>query len=242
LRNDRRQFVRRASRRGGFTLLELVVALGMIAVLAVSLYASVHIAFAARNSAEAAIDPPRSAALALDILQQDLQNALPPGGNFPQGMTFEATQAQDDRGHEADDVIFFSTAEAPKHIDSNGDVKQIELTVLDPANSTQQGHVLARRVTGNLLAQVTPTPDDEVLCRNVSSLTFQYYTGSEWMPTWDSTQEDNTLPAAVQITLVLERPISGSTQTRTYSYTRVVPLPCSTAAQDSNVNSGVSLP
>jgi prepilin-type N-terminal cleavage/methylation domain-containing protein len=237
----RKNLVRISRRRGGFTLLELVVALGMIAILTIPLYQSVRLAFGARNSAEAAIEPPRSAFIALDILQRDLQNAMSPGGNFPQANTFEGTQVQDDRGHEADDIVFYSTAQAPNHVDSNGDINQIELTILDAANSTQRGHVLARRVTSNLLAQVTPTPDDEVICRDVSSLTFQYYTGSEWLPTWDSTQEDNQLPAAVQITLQIDRPLAGSTQTRTYTYSRIIPLPTSAAAEDTNINSGVAI-
>jgi type II secretion system protein J len=238
--NARRTKYSRANRRGGFTLLEIVVALGMVAVLAASLYASIRVAFEAKRGAEAALDPARSAALALDIVQNDLQNALQPGGTIVQ--SFEATQNQDDRGHEADDVIFFSTAPGPTHIDSNGDVKQIELTILDSANSTMQGHGLARRVTGNLMSPTQVTPDDEVLCRDVSSFTVQYSTGSEWMTTWDSTQEDNTLPASVQMTLVLERTDTGSNQPREYSYTRTFTLPCSTAAQDPNVNSGVTLP
>ena len=66
------------SRRGGFTLIELIVAMGMVAILSVSLYASLRIAFRARESAEKAIEPARTAELAMEFIRSDLQNAMTP--------------------------------------------------------------------------------------------------------------------------------------------------------------------
>ena len=243
----------------GFTLIELVIALAMVAVLAVTLARTIF-AFKNTTYAEAAIEPSRSASLALDIIQADLQNALTPNVNSTAqsgtNMTgavnatsdgvlvqsFEATQSQDDRGHEADDVIFFSTAESPKHVDSIGDIKQIELTVQSPSTAGVNDHVLVRNVTGNLLAMTNINPDTEILCRGVSAFSIQYYTGSEWLTTWDSTQEDNTIPVAVQITLALDRVDPGTKETKTYQFVRTFTLPNSTAATDTNVNAGGSLP
>ncbi len=252
--------------RGGFTLLELVVALGMVAVLAVSLYTSLHIAFAAQSSAEAALDAPRTAELAIDFLQKDFENADVPNDTGDTYNTvavspamqslyssittttganttvlagnFEGIQAQDDRGHEADDVVFFTTAGAGDHIDANGEIKQVELTVQRSASGDYQ---LVRRVSRNLLSEQQVEPDVEVLCRGVSSFSIQYSTGSEWVDSWDSTQEDNDLPAAVQITLELDRPNATGTQTETHTYTRIIAIPSSTAALDPNVNASVSM-
>jgi prepilin-type N-terminal cleavage/methylation domain-containing protein len=257
---------KRLHRARGFTLLELVVALGMVAVLAVSLYTSLHIAFATQASADAALDPPRTAALAIDFMQNDLQNAKTPNAtgdtydtvavspamqsNYSSITTstganttvlagnFEGVQAQDDRGHEADDVVFFTTAGSDKHIDANGEIKQVELTVQRSASGDYQ---LVRRVSRNLLSEQQVEPDVEVLCRGVSSFAIQYSTGSEWVDTWDSTQEDNDLPAAIQITLALDRPNGGGTETETHTYTRIITVPSSTAALDPNVNSSVSM-
>ncbi|MGA3066685.1 MAG: type II secretion system protein GspJ [Tepidisphaeraceae bacterium] len=249
----------------GFTLLELVVALGMVAVLAVSLYTSIHIAFGATASAESALEPPRTAEIALDFIQNDFQNAMAPNAtgttygtvavSTAQSSTnltittstgaanqtvlagnFEALQEQDDRGHEADDVVFFTTASGPLHTDANGEIKQVEYAVQRASDGQYE---LIRRVGRNLLSEQMIQPDEEVLCRGVDSFTIQYSTGSEWLDTWDSTQEDNTLPAAVQITLVLARP--SGTGTQTLSFTRVIPLSLSTAALDPNVNTAVSM-
>ncbi len=222
-------------RSAGFTLIELLIALAMMTIIVVTLGSTLSLAYHATQRTDAAIAPSRQAAIALQYMSEDFQNALQQGTEL--AGTFEATQAQDDRGHEADDVIFYSTAESPQHVDANGEIKQIEITVEHPMNSSD--HVLVRRVTRNLLADVQPAPDEEIICRGVSSFTLQYFNGSTWNPTWDSTQEDNTIPAAVQVTLELQEPAVGG-KTQTVRYDRIIPLPCSTAATDPAVNLGVS--
>lgn len=224
----------------GFTLIELVVALAMVAIIAGSLATSLWTAYHATQRTEAAVTPSRQASIMMDYLSTDLQNALQPGtaattliGNFA------GTQAQDDRGHEADDVIFFATAESPQHVDANGEIKQIELTVEHLAGSND--YALVRRVTRNLLAQIQAAPDEEIICRNVSSFTLQYFDGSNWDTTWDSTQEDKTIPAAVQVKVELQSPTAAN-NTPPVTYERIIPLSCSTAYFDSAVNTGVTVP
>jgi type II secretion system protein J len=221
-------------RQRGFTLLELLVAMAMVAILAVSLYASIQITFKAQKRAEAAVEPARSAQLALEMIGQDLTNSLQPGGQL--AGNFEGTTGADDRGHEADDIDFYATTDSPQHQDANGEIKNIEITVITPQNSSD--HVLVRRVTRNLLSlNSTASPDPEFICGHVNSFTVAYYDGTDWETSWDSTAEDNTLPVAIQVTLNIDRDdaaLSGGVQTT--SYTRVFPLPCSTAEFDSAVN------
>jgi type II secretion system protein J len=221
----------RKIRAGGFTLIELTIAMAMVALLAYSLFTSIRIAFRATDSANNAVAPARTGALAMEFLRTDIQNAQAANGVL--AGNFEGTQTQGGNGQEGDDLIFFSTSDATDHADANGEIKQIELTVEPTPNGKDQQ--LVRRVTRNLLAQNPETPDEEVLCRGVYSFAMQYYTGSEWQPTWDSTQEDNTIPAAVQVTLQLQRPTNtGGTAIQTY--TRIFNLSCSTAATDETVN------
>jgi prepilin-type N-terminal cleavage/methylation domain-containing protein len=261
----RRTASRRRSAHSAFTLVELIVAMTITGIMAFTMYASVSIAFKTSRSAEEAVEPPRTLALTMNMLGQDLQNAMPPNPNGSTAGTttsttsgtgttaaasasastttalagaFEGTQTQDDRGHQGDDVIFFSTADSPQHIDANGEIKQIELTLLTDVSTGD--HVLVRRVTRNLLSDTTPPPDEEILCRGVNSFALSYFDGTNWNVSWDSTQEDNTLPTAVQITLELERktPKGQSVYTRC---TRIFPLSCSTAAQDTNLGAGAGI-
>jgi prepilin-type N-terminal cleavage/methylation domain-containing protein len=246
----------RPHRNSGFTLIELIVAMGMVAILSVSLYASLRIAFKAKDSAEKTIEPPRTAELAMEFIRTDLQNAMSPnpaaaaaqtaanaiGGTgsstaIPSALagSFVGTDGTDGRGRDADDLIFYSTADSPLHATVAADIKMVELAVVQPQGSND--YVLVRRVTPNLLAPTTPNPDEEVLCRGVAGFNLRYYNGSDWSDSWDSTQTqfDNTIPVAVEVTLQLDRP-NNQGQTQSFRYVRVFPLSCSTAEFDANVN------
>jgi prepilin-type N-terminal cleavage/methylation domain-containing protein len=285
---DARQF-----RGRGFTIIELILALSMVAIVALTLYQSLRVAFRSRDAAMAAVEPARTIDLAMRFIQEDLQNAIAPNaatssddsttagttsGTISGGITgalpslgtgtgpgaqagtsltlnityntgttyilagpFEGVQSTGGNGQEADDMVFYTTSDSTDHVDGNGDLKQVELTVLPVSTSSgASDNVLVRRTTRNLLSEVPVPSDDEVLCRGVVGFTVQYFDGTAWNPTWDSTIEDNTLPAAVQITLSIRRP-KGQDLNHVFNYTRVFQVECSTATQDSSVNSGDDL-
>jgi prepilin-type N-terminal cleavage/methylation domain-containing protein len=283
---------RRVHNFAGFTLIELVVAMAMVAVVAMSLYSTLHTSFRLQQSADSAVEPSDTIDIAMDLIGADLQNAVSPNttitnavniydvvnpsaanntGSSSAGATggmgggagigtgggaggansanaapagwvlagpFEGTQAQGTGGMETDDLVLFTTADATPHVDGNGEIKMVELTIEQPQGSNEQ--CLVRRVTSDLTQEEPGKPDEEILCRGVTGFSLQYFDGSEWDPTWDSTQEDNTIPAAVQVTLNLSRPYNNG-QTHTLTFTRVFPLSCSNAAMDSNVSTGNGL-
>lgn len=203
------------ARPRGFTLLELLVAIVLMVIVAMSLAASMRIGFKARDSAESAVEPGRTAALAFEVVRGDLESAAPPRGIL--AGAFVGTASTDDKG-ESDDVFFYSTTAGPQHDYGTGEVKQIEiLAYTDP---TTGEHNLVRRVTGNLLSEVQQQPDEEVLCRNIGSFTLMYFDGTDWVNSWDSTQYDNTLPSAVQMIIELERPGGTGGQNQLLRFTQ----------------------
>jgi prepilin-type N-terminal cleavage/methylation domain-containing protein len=271
-------------KRGGFTFIELILALAMAAVLAMAWYATVRGAFKAQETAEATIAPSRTADLAMELIASDLQDAVTPnttitnaqnaydidtpgatttgnttatssstGSGTSSGSSssssasnatattwvlagpFEGTQNTGTGGLEIDDLIFFTLTDGPTHTDGSGEIKMEEITLDQPKGTPSGQYSLVRKVTQNLTSEQAVTPDEEVLCRNVAGLTLQYFDGTDWNPTWDSTAEDNTLPAAVQITLNLASPTATDPK-HTANYTRVFVLSSSTAAQDTTVN------
>jgi len=226
-----------ARSRAGFTLLELTLALAMVAIMAASLYASMRVAFRAQASAETAIEPSRTAELAFEIIRNDLQDALPPTPftNAPVVLAgaFQTTDGKDDRGVDADDVVLYTTADAPNRPSANGDIKKVELLVTTPDGSND--HVLVRRVTRNLLAQVEPTPNEEVICRNVGGFNVRYYDGTDWQTTWDSTQLGDILPNAVEVTLELRRPSAAGQPERVFQFVRVFSISCAAPVQDTGL-------
>jgi type II secretion system protein J len=218
-------------RRSGFTLLELIVAMAMVAILSMSLYASIRVGFHAKASAEAAVEPARIADVAMSILRDDIQNAMPPNGVL--AGSFVSLDQRDDRNNDGDDLSFFTTADSPTHVSGNGEIKNVELTIVRPNNSDD--HVLLRRVTRNLLSQVQANPDEEVICRHVMGFNLRFWDGTAWVDSWDSTTENNTLPAAVEVTLDLE-PFNADD--KPHRFIRVFPLSCSTVSSDTASSTG----
>jgi prepilin-type N-terminal cleavage/methylation domain-containing protein len=252
----------RAIHFDGFTLIEMVVALAMVAIVAAALSSTLWTAYHTTRQTQAAVAPGDQASIALQYFCDDLQCAMQtqtPQNPVPSVLVgagtaatnyeqtaFLGTPGQDNRGHEADDVVFFTTSESPVHVYANGEIKCVEYKVVQPVGRAD--HVLVRRVTRNLLpvSGQTASTDEEIVCAGVSSFALEYsYDGTNFSPahltagTWDATQEDNTVPAAVRVTLGLEE-TQPNGKVQTSSFTRVVFLPCSTADLDPQVNAGVS--
>ena len=246
----------RTRARSGFTLLELILALSMVAMLALTLYAALMVTVRAKERAFAAVAPVRTTLLAADIVRQDLESVLPckqllagPFIGTSQGgadvLDFyclgsdvgwhapptEQEQPQQGRGGGMGQgqglglglapVTDAPWSDGPRHV-----VLQLRTDLQPPS--------LVRSVTRNLLAPTQPTPEDEILCRNVKSFTLRYYDGSVWQDNWDSTTQGDVLPVAVEMTLeaVMDDAKPGKPAT-TYKVMRVFPLACAQPAADS---------
>ena len=186
--------------RAAFTLLEVILALGIMSVVAVALFTSLHVAFKSKRTAEAVLEPVRAGEQVMEMIRADLELALPPRGVL--AGAFKGRDWRGGGGGDDDDVSFFTAADAPPGALRFGDIKRVELTVVTLTRTGERA--LARRVTGNLLSPVPIDPDDEILCRGVVSFNIRYYDGTSWWSTWDSTLEEDTLPVAVEVTLELE--------------------------------------
>ena len=66
--------------RPGFTLLELMLALALTALLATVLYSSMYFGFKSRESATRSLDAVQKASIAFAMIAQDFDGALPPKG------------------------------------------------------------------------------------------------------------------------------------------------------------------
>jgi prepilin-type N-terminal cleavage/methylation domain-containing protein len=263
--------IRRRRNPRGFTLIEIMIALAMVAIIAASLASTLWTAYHAVKEADANMPPVDQACSALDFIADDLANALqqsPASASTARGSAagntvaligmanaannyettaFYATQQQGANGQPADDVVFFTTSDSPVHAAANGEVKCVEYKVVLPAGGGDP--VLVRRVTRNLLpvSGQTGSIDEEIVCRNVAQFVVQYSVNGTFPPatdlmsdrSWDSSQEtDPVIPAAVRITLVLNQKLSNGRIAPSATFSRIVMLPCSSAALDSNVNSG----
>ena len=219
---DNRRSIARA-----FTLLEMLLATAMMALLAGSLYAGLAVAFKARRSASAAVDPVRTCTLAMNLLGEDLQSAIASGGLL--AGTFLGEPGTDASGRAADALTFTCVASDIAPSEGVGDVEQVQFACQPSEDGS--GQVLVRQVTTNLLSPQEVEPRQEVLCRGVFAFTLAYFDGTDWTETWDSGAAENPLPAAVEVTLQLESPPPGD-PAGGYRLSRIFTIPC--GAPDAN--------
>jgi type II secretion system protein J len=234
-------------RRRAFSLLELILALAMVAMLSVTLYMSLNIAVRARERATANVAPVRTALLAADIVRQDFESVLPPNqqttltlsgpfigisqsgadsidfyciGNDAGWNTQPQEQQQGGFGRNAAQPQESPFTEGPRHV-------MISLrTDIQPPS-------LVRAVTRNLLAPVLEQPEEEILVRNVKSFTLRYFDGTAWQDSWDSTTLGDILPTAVEMTLETNIDDPKPNQPPTvYRVVRVFPLANAKPADD----------
>ena len=214
---------RRRTDRAGFTLLEMLFALGMMSMLAGALYSALHVAFRARSITLRALNPPRRAELAMEMLRPMLAAALPPTGILAGECI--GTDEVSETGEDLDSLVLYVRAARGGLLGSPAGTVRVELALSDPEG--QEGHrKLVRRMTANLLAPEEPEPVEEVLCRGVVALDLWYSDGTSWLETWDSPSMDNSLPVAVEVTLTLAPEAGAPEGAEGYAATRVFAIPC----------------
>jgi type II secretion system protein J len=212
----------------GFTLIELLIAMTMMSIIAASLYTSMSIGFKARESAERVVEKGRAAEIAIDLIKGMVSSAMVPNGVL--AGEFKGMNGADEKGYEADTISFYTADYNPKEGELSCDIEKIEIGTDVRENTSEK--IIYRKTTTNLLSSKTLDPAEEVLCGGVRSLTLQYYDGADWVDSWDSTENSNTLPKAVEVTLVLENTdnasnTEGSSNENLYTFTEIITLPCS---------------
>jgi prepilin-type N-terminal cleavage/methylation domain-containing protein len=214
-------------RRAGFSLLELILAMSVVVALSAALYASMSVAIRAKRSAEAAVMPVRSAAVAAEVVAQDLESVLPPTGVLAGAFVGAA-----------DTLDFYCVGEDAAPAAGRTDplaegIRHVQLALrTDTTPAT-----LVRRVDRNVLTTVQQDPVEEVLCRNVVAFAARYFDGSAWTDTWDSTATtNNALPTAVELTLTVRRDPTNADST--FHVVRVIPLACGTNAATQTTTGG----
>jgi type II secretory pathway component PulJ len=209
--------------------LELILALGVTCMLAVAVFASLHIGMQARDSVMRGIAPVRQVQVSLDIMAKDFQGAMMPHGiDNPEGlmaqefygepvgssrdstdldgsvmfyaMTPPSSVIVGDPAPAAPDMTMGASAPSDDPVLEEG-VHRIEWGL---AKQSDGSTALVRRIWHNLLPVFEDAQADveEVICPNVTDYSITYSVdGVNWEDGWDSTAEADSLPLAVHVML-----------------------------------------
>lgn len=195
-------------RRRGFTLIEMMIAITVAALILGASYATLNAGFASQKLVEPRLDAVQNARVALALLTADLRAACPLSKDYD----FLGAQRKID-GAEADNLDFGTHNYTPKR-PSEGDFCQISYYVEKDKESGEL--TLWRRRNPRFALNALSGGSREPIARGIASLQFEYYDGFDWYDTWGeldhkardaaavaTVAEPNTpgLPVAVRITL-----------------------------------------
>jgi prepilin-type N-terminal cleavage/methylation domain-containing protein len=217
---------RRSAR--GFTLLELLIATVVAAFILIVISGTYFGALRLHNSTQLRVDEDLVLQRTLSLVQRDLEGVMVPASATatPPVGTFSG-QFQD-TPTDSPTQEFSDTRVSPDLYTTSGGVNgwnpfsevQVVAYFLAPATDGTNTKNLVRAVTRNLLPVVQPTTDEQILITGVANAEFDYYDGTEWTTTWDSTAT-STLPSAIRFSLALS---PGNSVQAAAPYELVVPV------------------
>ena len=197
-------FVIRRSRRG-FTLIEMILAVGIAAIVLITINAVFFTSLRLRDETAAMVDAASPVDSAVTFLKRDLQCAVTPtngtskvlSGGFRVGNNINSVGVSDPVAIELYTATGALSDNAPW-----GDIQRVSYELRTPADPSATGRDLYRSVMRNLLTISTPEVTDQLMLSGVASLKFSCYDGAGWNDVWDTTDPtavNTNLPVAVRV-------------------------------------------
>jgi len=198
-----------AQSKSAFTLLELILAILVFAIVLSAIHVVFFTALRLRNRTSEAIERALPLQQTLSIIKRDLANLVPPGGALSgQLQSAPTTSTASSSMSRATGPQFYTSVGIVSDDHTYGEIERVAYFLAASTNDAA-GQDLFRTVSRNLLPVTQDVTDDQFLMGGVDTITFQYYDGNNWKDTWDSTTADsvtgltNNLPRAIKLSLAL---------------------------------------
>jgi type II secretion system protein J len=191
-------------RRGGFTLVEVMLAMAVCAIVLAAINGVFFGALRLRETTNRVVDESQPVQLALSTMRSDLQSAMSPTTNGVMTGDFRVGDITSAGLNQNVSIEMYTTTGALHETEPWGEVQRVTYELRPSAGGAgARGQDLVRSVTRNLLATITSAPEDRWVMGQVQNLTFDCYDGTQWRNTWDTTLGDTNLPIAVRVTIQL---------------------------------------
>lgn len=196
------------TRRAGFTLLEILVALGILGVIVAIVSASLRGAADVQAAADRRTDLVHAARTAVDRVVQDATSAFvrPARGAGTTSVDF-VLEDRDLEGVPRDRVTFATFARPLGGAgDRAGDTALVEYELV--VSDDRRDWVLVRRQSPRLDPEALATAPGDIVAERVVGFDVRVYDGKEWKKEW---RERARLPAAVEVVVrVAPEPRAGA--------------------------------
>ncbi len=187
----------------GFTLIELLIAVTVFAIVLAAINSVFYGAMRLRKKTADSIEEALPLQRATMVIKRDLANILPPGGQLAGALqsTSLSTSTTNLLSGQVSPSFYCANGTLDELVPW-GDIQQVSYQLVQPTNRAAVGMDLVRAVRRNLLSTAAEQPFQEWLMSGVQTMTFWFYDGSRWLPTWDSSTMTN-LPLAIKVDLQL---------------------------------------
>jgi type II secretion system protein J len=191
--------------RGGFTLIEMILAIGIAAIVLIAIGSVFFTSLRLRDDTADMVDAASPVDAAVTFMKRDLECAVTPtngttkilSGGFRAGNNLTSAGVSEPVA-----VEMYTASGALSDSAPWGDIQRVTYGLKPPTGSSAVGQDLYRSVTRNLLAVSQPEVTEQLMLSGVQSLKFSCYDGTQWDDTWDTTNPTATytnLPLAVRV-------------------------------------------
>ncbi len=191
----------------GFTLVEVILAMAICAIVLVAINAVFATAVRLRDRTSAGVDENLPVERTMEMLRRDLKGVVGPrgylAGDFKCGAQAMGTSMGLSGEAGGAGLDFVSATGRISDSTPWGDLQEVVYELKAPTDKNQSGMDLVRCVNPNLLATTTQVPDFQPLLSHVETVEFDCYDGMQWRNTWDTSSGDTNLPTAVRIRIRL---------------------------------------
>ncbi len=192
----------RLSDRRGFTLLELLIATAVGAVVLLVIQTTFFGALRLHNTTHARIEADRVLERTLGLVRRDFAGLMLPGGTLTgQFQTSEFSSTMAGIAGERVTPDFVTTSGRIDGWSPFSEAQRVAYYLTD-AEAGSNTKTLTRVVYRNLLPVQEDTPEETPLLPGVAAASVLYYDGAGWTDFWDS-EVSQTLPTAVKFSLTM---------------------------------------
>lgn len=193
----------------GFTLLELVVAIAIFAIISTFVYGAYTGTVSTIERTQKKIEFYQNARLILSRISEELEQAVPPRekGTIPDFSYFSGNN-DEINGVNADELRFVSRTDSgySKETGKSGIVR-INYHIEVASGEGNEYYVLIRKEDPIFYREDEEREKAEVFLEKCEGINFEYYSDGSWVNEWDDQTNpggEGKIPKAVRITLTLK--------------------------------------
>jgi len=214
---------------GGFTLIEVVVAIGLLAVVMTIVYSAFSRSIDVTRETAEVTERVRQVQIITERLVDELSAAywmLPVSTNADARGNFLGTKGTASDSDVRVDRLEWTTLAHRRYVADSPESDLAEVTYRVAGESGSMEGRLVRDEQVNVLADAGWATQSDELAEGVSEFRLRYLTKGEWVDEWDANQRLRGLPEAVEVTVGL----AGKGNAPPERIRTIVPLPLATRA------------